>query len=192
MTDVPVMPQVMGAAESWLKRAMVAGVAADAEVLDALQAMAQRVDVAMQALYDEAPVIALEEALTTRLLALADALPDAAWPPHIDEDGVAPAAGGVGEDNDGDEEDHLQDEDETHALTSAEGGLHAFGDPVTLQQALDEGLHVVDGETPLDALDTSLSLATVAVQHAADAVTDARAATGPIDARTDAVASDLD
>ncbi len=195
MTDVPVMPQLMGAAESWLKRAMLAGVAADAEVLDAFEAMVQRMDVAMQALYDDAPVIASEQALTARLLALADALPEAAWPPHIDDDGVAPAADSVGEDYDGDAEDLADEdseEDETHALTSAEGGLQAFGDPVTLQQALDEGLHVVDGETPLDALDTSLSLATVPGQHAADAVTDAHAVNGPIDASTDAVASDLD
>jgi len=170
MTDVPVITEVMGAAESWLKRALVAEVAAEGEVLVAMQAMADCIDATMRALQQDNPWIARQDALVAQLQALADTLPEAQWPVYaLDEDeldaalvqeaGTEPRlepglerAAGFERALDADSEAEAEAEEWGDALPP----MPAFGDPVSLQQALDEGLHVVDATA--EALESVLSL----------------------------------
>ena len=80
MTDVPEITAATGAAESYLKRALAAGEPPSAEAVAALADTAVAIETTMQALQAESPRVAAQDALASRLHALAATLPDARWP----------------------------------------------------------------------------------------------------------------
>lgn len=165
MTDVPEITAVTGAAESYLKRALAAADLPSQEVVQALDDTARAIESTMQALQAEAPRIPRQPRLTERLLALAATLPEPRWPGMDEPDDMregdadwAPAP---------DDAETLPRP--THAHTAADAdafydpadapaahadawdaglaALSGFGEPVSLQEAVAEGLHVIDDST---------------------------------------------
>lgn len=80
MTEVPEITAVTGGAESYIKRALAAGVVPGEEGVDALGAAAQAITTTMESLQAEQPRIPPQGVLVQRLQALAGELPEARWP----------------------------------------------------------------------------------------------------------------
>ncbi|MBN6152383.1 Hpt domain-containing protein [Xanthomonas sp. AmX2] len=90
MTDVPEITEVTGPAESYVKRALAAGVAPDADGVRALADAADAIAGTITELQAPSPVIPPFTELAQRLRTLAATLPEAKWqPPAHDEDDEA-------------------------------------------------------------------------------------------------------
>ncbi|WP_225763105.1 Hpt domain-containing protein [Stenotrophomonas sp. Marseille-Q4652] len=85
MTDVPEITAVTTPAESYVKRLLAASITPDQEGVAALAAAADAIDSTVVALQAPAPLIPSFSALAQRLQLLVDALPEAKWPPLVDE-----------------------------------------------------------------------------------------------------------
>jgi len=79
MTDVPEITAVTGAAESYIKRSLAADALPSAAGMEALAQTCAAITTTMTALQDDAPRVPVQTALATRLVALADTLPEARW-----------------------------------------------------------------------------------------------------------------
>ncbi len=88
MTDVPVITGITMPAESYVKRSLAAGITPAASGVGALTQMAAAVGTTIAALRDPSPRIPAFPGVAERLQALADALPDAKWPPMSMDDEV--------------------------------------------------------------------------------------------------------
>ncbi|WP_269791241.1 Hpt domain-containing protein [Stenotrophomonas sp. Iso1] len=89
MTDVPVITGITTPAESFVKRSLAAGITPTASGVDALAQMAAAAATTIAALSDPSPRIPAFPGVAERLQALADALPDAKWPPMAMDEDVA-------------------------------------------------------------------------------------------------------
>lgn len=85
MTDVPEITAVTTPAESYVKRLLAASITPDQDGVAALAAAADAIDSTLIALQAPAPLIPSFSALAQRLQLLVDALPEAKWPPLVDE-----------------------------------------------------------------------------------------------------------
>ncbi len=85
MTDVPEITAVTTPAESYVKRLLAASITPDQDGVAALAAAADAIDSTVVALQAPAPLIPSFSALAQRLQLLVDALPEAKWPPLVDE-----------------------------------------------------------------------------------------------------------
>lgn len=86
MTDVPEITAVTGAAESYIKRSLAADALPSAAGMEALAQTCAAITTTMTALQDDAPRVPVQTALATRLVALADTLPEARWPALVDDE----------------------------------------------------------------------------------------------------------
>ncbi|WP_434030324.1 Hpt domain-containing protein [[Pseudomonas] boreopolis] len=87
MTDVPEITSVTLPAESYVKRALAAGVTPSHEGVEGLGATASAISATIDALQAESPRVPSFAALATRMRGLADSLPEAQWPlQHFDEE----------------------------------------------------------------------------------------------------------
>ena len=89
MTDVPVITGITTPAESFVKRLLAAGITPTANGVDTLAEMAAAAATTIAALRDPSPRIPAFPGVAERLQALADALPDAKWPPMVMDEDVA-------------------------------------------------------------------------------------------------------
>ncbi|KRG64891.1 hypothetical protein ABB26_05945 [Stenotrophomonas humi] len=89
MTDVPVITGITTPAESFVKRSLAAGITPAGSGVDALAQMATAVATTITALRDPSPRIPAFPGVAERLQALADALPDAKWPPMAMDEELA-------------------------------------------------------------------------------------------------------
>ena len=95
MTDVPEITAVTAAAESYIKRALAAGITPSSDAVHALQQTAAAIETTMQVLQQPQPRVPAQHMLAARLQALADTLPEARWPAMaVDEDDLPGEAAG--------------------------------------------------------------------------------------------------
>ncbi|MFT4248269.1 MAG: Hpt domain-containing protein [Pseudomonas sp.] len=86
MTDVPEITAVTLPAESYVKRALAAGVTPSQEGVDCIAATAAAISATIAGLQAESPRVPSFAALAARLGGLVDSLPEAQWPlPHFDD-----------------------------------------------------------------------------------------------------------
>ncbi|WP_199398909.1 Hpt domain-containing protein, partial [Stenotrophomonas pictorum] len=85
MTDVPEITSVTAPMESFVKRSLVAGLTPGGDAVQALREAAAAVSTTISALQQPSPLIPSFAALAARLEALVDTLPEAKWPPVVDE-----------------------------------------------------------------------------------------------------------
>ncbi|MFZ5662660.1 MAG: Hpt domain-containing protein, partial [Pseudomonadota bacterium] len=90
MTEVPVITDITGPAETYVKRLLAAGQAADAEGVSAMTAVAAAVRRTLEALQSPMPRVPRFEGLAERIAALRDSLPEARSPMLVEPD-EAPA-----------------------------------------------------------------------------------------------------
>jgi chemosensory pili system protein ChpA (sensor histidine kinase/response regulator) len=87
MTDVPEITTVTTPAESYVKRALAAGVTPSREAVDGIGATAAAIATTISALQTESPRVPSFAGLAAHLRELVDSLPEAQWPPqHFDEE----------------------------------------------------------------------------------------------------------
>jgi chemosensory pili system protein ChpA (sensor histidine kinase/response regulator) len=91
MTEVPVITDVTGPSEAYIKRLLAAGGIADAEGRATLTAVADAIRRTLAALESPRPHVPLFTGLAARVLALRDSLPDARMPMPVDDQPTAPA-----------------------------------------------------------------------------------------------------
>ncbi|CBA16720.1 Hpt domain-containing protein [Xanthomonas albilineans] len=93
MTEVPEITAVTGPAESYVKRALAAGIVVDAEGVRALADAGDAIAATIEELQAPSPLIPRFTELAQRLQALVDTLPQVQWPTIADdEDEDAPSA----------------------------------------------------------------------------------------------------
>ncbi|GHA88790.1 hypothetical protein GCM10007067_28340 [Lysobacter bugurensis] len=91
MTEVPVITEVTGPSEAYVKRLLAAGGVADPEGRATLTAVADAIRRTLAALESPRPHVPLFTGLAARVLALRDSLPDARMPMPVDDQPIAPA-----------------------------------------------------------------------------------------------------
>ena len=85
MTDVPEITAVTAPFESFVKRSLANAVTPDPQGVDAMAEAAAAVAATITALQAPSPLIPSFAPLAARLQALVDALPEAQWPPLVDD-----------------------------------------------------------------------------------------------------------
>jgi chemosensory pili system protein ChpA (sensor histidine kinase/response regulator) len=161
MTDVPVITGITMPAESFVKRSLAAGVTPSAAGVEALAQMAVAVDATINALREPSPRIPAFPGVAQRLQMLADALPDATWPPMLL-----------------DEEQALQEEETESAPSQSEAqapvkpelagveDLSAYFDPSLLDGSL-AGLPAFEGAASESAASQPAAESEAAAEQAA-------------------------